>query len=158
AFPLLVEWERRHGSLLSGALAARRARKTAAVPGPPAPKGLLSFRDGLEALPRALATRLAGSLRLKTPATSLSPRGGRWSAAAPGAGIAAARVIVAAPGERAGALVADFAPEASRALAAMPQPPLAVLHLGCKNGALRRPLSGFGHLVAPSADRRILGA
>src|SRR5262249_3222592 len=33
-----------------------------------------------------------------------------------------------------------------------------VLHLAWENGALRRPLSGFGHLVAPSADRRILGA
>ncbi|HEY1253017.1 MAG TPA: protoporphyrinogen oxidase, partial [Thermoanaerobaculia bacterium] len=39
-----------------------------------------------------------------------------------------------------------------------PQPPLAVLHLAWENGALRRPLEGFGHLVAPSGERRILGA
>jgi protoporphyrinogen/coproporphyrinogen III oxidase len=158
AFPLLAEWESRHGSLLAGALAARRARRSHANAGPPVPRGLLSFRDGLEALPRALAARLGASLRLGAPAASVSSRGGRWIVTAGGGEVEADRVILAAPADRAGALVAGFAPEAARALAGMPQPPLAVLHLAWEERALRRPLLGFGHLVAPCADRRILGA
>ncbi|HEY1252214.1 MAG TPA: protoporphyrinogen oxidase, partial [Thermoanaerobaculia bacterium] len=158
AFPILAEWERKHGSLLAGALAARGARKSAPAAVPPPPRGLLSFRDGLETLPRALAARLGGSLRLRTPVASIAPRDGRWVVAAAGAGLECDRVILAAPAERTRALVADFAPQAARALSEMPQPALAVLHLAWENGALRRPLEGFGHLVAPSGERRILGA
>ncbi len=160
AFPTLVEWERAHGSLLAGALAARRARKRSPAPpgAVPLPKGLLSFREGMESLPRALAARLGASLRLRSPVASVAPRGGRWVVSAAGAEVEADRVILTTPADRAGALVAEFAPEAARALAAIPYPPLALLHLAWESRALRRPLAGFGQLVAPSPDRRILGA
>lgn len=158
AFPVLAEWERRHGSLLAGALAARRAAR--GTKGGTRPRGLLSFRDGMETLPRALAARLGASLRLRSPVESLTPgpAGGGWAARTSGVEVPADRVILTLPAASAAALVSPFAPEAARALAAIPYPPLALLHLAWEERALRRPLSGFGQLVVPSPHRRILGA
>ena len=161
AFPVLSEWERRHGSLLVGTLAARRERGR--TPGPNSDartRGLLSFRDGMETLPRALAARLGAGLRLRSPAEGLAPAasGGGWSVRDSGGELTADRVILALPASAAAALVAPFAPEAARALESIPYPPLALLHLAWEERALLRPLSGFGQLVAPSPSRRILGA
>ena len=159
AFPLLAGWEREHGSLLAGALAALAARRASRVAAPgPAARGLLSFRDGLETLPRALAGRLGGALRAGCAVEALRPAGARWEIRAAGDTLEADRVILAAPAEAASRLVRSFAPEAALALDAIAHPPLAVLHLAWGEDALRRPLAGFGHLVVPAPTRRILGA
>jgi oxygen-dependent protoporphyrinogen oxidase len=156
AFPALVAWEREHGSLAAGALAARRERKPVAAV--PAPRGLLSFRDGLETLPRALAARLSAAYRAGRAVVGLEPRAGGWTVALAGEALEAERVLLAVPAHAAAALVRGFAPEAAEALDAIPQSPVAVLHLAWSAANLRRPLAGFGHLVAPSPSRRILGA
>jgi oxygen-dependent protoporphyrinogen oxidase len=154
AFPLLSRLERDHGSLLRGMLASARPRQ----PGPRLPKGLLSFREGLSMLPAALARRLGAALRTACGPVSFSPRAGRWIVADSRAEFEADRVILAVPADAASALVRGFAPDAARALDGIPYPPLAVLHLAWPESALLRPLEGFGHLVAPSPTRRILGA
>jgi oxygen-dependent protoporphyrinogen oxidase len=156
AFPLLARWEREHGGLLRGAL---RGRPRPAVPKPPPlPRGLVSFRDGLETLPRALAASLGRAFRPSTAASRVAPEGARWKVETPQGAIFADRVILASPAWRASGLVRSFAPEAAAALDAIPHPPLAVLHLSWPESALLRPLRGFGHLVAPDPSRRILGA
>ncbi len=155
AFPRLVRWEREHGSVFLGAVSAIRAGRSA--PGPP--PGLLSFRDGLESLPRALSASLGPMLRLRTPVEALEPRSnGGWSVLTRSERLEADRVLLATPAGPAARLVSGFAAEAAAALDAIPHPPLAVLHLSWPESALRRPLDGFGHLVCASPDRRILGA
>jgi protoporphyrinogen/coproporphyrinogen III oxidase len=155
AFPRLVRWERDHGSLVLGALADRRAAARAEKP----PRGLLSFRDGLEALPRAFAAALGPALRPHAPVKLLDPSSGRgWSVSLGSERLEADRVLLAVPAPFAAGLVAGFAPDAASALAAIPHPPLAVLHLSWPESALLRALDGFGHLVCPSPARRILGA
>src|SRR6202011_4922304 len=58
-FPKLTAWERGHNSLAAGALADRFRGK----PSHRSPvRGLLSFQDGLEALPRAIAAELGERL------------------------------------------------------------------------------------------------
>ena len=138
AFPLLARWERQHGSLLAGMVASARPRK----PGPRAPKGLLSFREGLAALPRALAARLGSALRTGCGGVSMAPRAGRWIVENSGGELEAERVILAVPAYRASGLVAAFAPEAAQALEAIPHPPLAVLHLAWPESALHGRSSG----------------
>ena len=155
AFPTLARWEREHGSLFAGALADRKARAT---PTEVRPKGLLSFRDGLGVLPRAIADALGPAIRLSCPVQAIAVRNGSWTVTAAGEDFMADRVILAASAHRASALMSPLAPEAARALAEVPHPPLAVLHLAWPQAALRRPLRGFGHLVVPARDRRILGA
>jgi oxygen-dependent protoporphyrinogen oxidase len=154
AFPTLVRWDRTHGSLLRGALLERRARSGE----PPAPRGLVSFREGLETLPRALARALGQSLRPVTPALGLERRGGRWVVRTSAGDFEGASVLLASPARVAAELVRPISEDAADALDAIPHPPLAVLHLAWPQTALARPLEGFGHLVVPSPDRRILGA
>ncbi|HEX4439218.1 MAG TPA: protoporphyrinogen oxidase [Thermoanaerobaculia bacterium] len=154
AFPSLARWERERGSILRGALADRRRRPA----GPRPPRGLLSFREGLEALPRALATELGDSLRLNAAIRGLKPSKDGWTLETSDGAVDAARVVLAVPAWRAAELVAGFAPEAAAALGAIPHPPLAVLHLAYAAASLPRPLHGFGHLVVPDPARRILGA
>ena len=155
AFPRLVAWERTNGSLVLGAIASRRS----APESPRPPRGLLSFRDGLETLPRALARALGAAFQPGREARSLERgRAGGWIVGTADGPVEADRVILAAPAAAAARLVAGHSPEAARALEAVPHPPLAVLHLSWPESARLRPLDGFGHLVCPSPDRRILGA
>jgi protoporphyrinogen/coproporphyrinogen III oxidase len=155
AFPTLLEWESEHGSLLRGAIAARRSRPT----GPPLPRGLLSFRDGLETLPRALDLALGAALRTGVAVRAIAPHDAAgWTVSTDAGDLEAHRLVVAVPASRAAELVAGFAPEAARALSEIPHPPLAVLHLSWPESALGRRLDGFGHLVCPDPRRRILGA
>ncbi|HEY6050998.1 MAG TPA: protoporphyrinogen oxidase, partial [Thermoanaerobaculia bacterium] len=159
-FPTLAKGEREHGSLVGAALASRKS----APPRPKGPKaprlGLLSFLEGLETLPRAIAEALGSRLETGRPALELSPSPARgsWSVRTETERLAADRVVLACPAGAAARLVAAFAPEAAEALSAVPQPPLAVLHLAWPRAAFREKLNGFGHLVVPSPGRRVLGA
>ena len=156
AFPTLDRWEREHGSLLRGAFSQLRAR--GAVASRP-PRGLLSFKEGLQTLPAAIAAGLGGSLELSTPVERLEPRpSGGWTVTTAGATRTAARVVLATPAAETARLLEPFAPEAARALREIPHPFLAVVHLSWPEASLSRPLLGFGHLTVPDRRRRVLGA
>jgi oxygen-dependent protoporphyrinogen oxidase len=156
AFPLLTHWETEHRSLFCGALASRKRRDRSA---PAPPRGLLSFRQGVEALPRALADRLGDRLRREARVASIRRSGsGGWIAETAQGSFEAARLVLAAPAPDAGRLIAPLDPGASRELDRVPMPFLAVLHLAYPAGAFAEPLRGFGHLVAPAPGRRVLGA
>ncbi len=156
AFPSLARWERLHGSILRGAIRERRSgEKPKAAP---RVRGLLSFRDGLQTLPAAMARSLGASFRPATGVVSVAPRGGGWRVTIESGELDAAELILAAPAAAASALVRPFAPEAADALDGIPHPPLAVLHLAWPVASLARPFRGFGHLVVPDPSRRILGA
>jgi oxygen-dependent protoporphyrinogen oxidase len=155
AFPALDRWEREKGSLLRGAIAERRRIRT----DPPAPRGLLSFREGLQALPRALAASLGERLKTAMPLRSLRPiPGGGWELTTSSSVRTAERAVLATPAAEAARLLEAFAPEAARILREIPHPPLAVLHFSWPLSDLPRPLDGFGHLAVPQPDRRVLGA
>jgi oxygen-dependent protoporphyrinogen oxidase len=157
AFPALAGFEREHGGIVRGALAARRRR--AKSPDASAPRGLLSFEDGLETLPRALAGRLGPRLSLRAPVRALRRGGaGRWIAESDAGTLETERVVLATSAGDAARLLAPLAPGAARALDEIPAPPLAVVHLVFPPGAFEPPLRGFGHLVVPRPGRRILGA
>ena len=154
AFPAVTRWERDAGSILFGAI--REARRTRS--GSPAVRGLVSFREGLAALPRAIASFLGNAIRPGSAVERIGPAGGRFAVRDAVGEVEADEVVLAAPAAETAELVRPFAPEAAAALAAIPHPPLAVLHLTWPLAALRRPLAGFGHLVVPDPSRRILGA
>jgi len=153
-FPMLARWEKEHGGILRGALAARRGPHTRKAP----VKGLLSFREGLETLPRALAARLGDRLRRSTRVETLRRSTDRWTVCTASGDLAASRVVLATSAPRAAALLGQACPSAARALSTIPHPPLAVLHLSWPVEAFPEPLTGFGHLVVPQSGRRILGA
>jgi oxygen-dependent protoporphyrinogen oxidase len=154
AFPALKAFDTQYGSLLRGAIQSRKGNRPAAVK---PPRGLLSFRQGLSTLPRAIAAELKDRLKLECPVREIAQAASGWKAFTENGAFEAERLILATPLAEAGALVQTVSPEAAAALAAIPSPPLAVLHLAWPADAFRLPPRGFGYLVVPQASRRILG-
>jgi oxygen-dependent protoporphyrinogen oxidase len=152
AFPALARWEVERGSLARGALAARRN-----APKQPAARkrGLLSFRAGLERLPRRLAEDLGARAHFGMPVDSVHRAAHGWTLSVAGQNVEVERVCIATPAGEAARLVESIAPEAAAALSGIPYTPLIVAHLSAP--AWERP-AGFGHLVVPQSGRRILGS
>jgi protoporphyrinogen/coproporphyrinogen III oxidase len=84
--------------------------------------------------------------------TVLGERGGQpWSRTARG-------VVLAAPAYAAATIVAELAPEASRALAAIDYAPVAIVAAAYRRQDVGHPIAGFGCLVPKVERRKILGS
>ena len=165
SFPLLKQLETGHGSLVRGMLARmREARHAPAAGGPKAeveagPSGTLtSFRQGMETLTHALASRVP-QLEVATPVKSIAARssGGLRVVTLMGETIETPVVVVATPPHAASALLADLDREVAAELAAIREAPLAVVATGYRAADLPAPLAGFGFLVPRGEGLRMLG-
>ncbi len=160
SFPNLWQLERNHGSLLRGfraQAASRRARGDATGVAP-----IISFRRGLQTLPRQLAATLpAGALRTEATVTSLIP-GAPWKLIWTRAEQVQTEefdaVVLALPAGALAQLV--FSTLGERSLASLdhlPHPPVSSLYLGFKREQVAHPLDGFGVLVPAKENRSVLG-
>lgn len=163
SFPQLWEIEQKHGSIIRGQIAEAKARKAASKPREKS--GIISFRDGLAALPKALAAKLpAGALTLKVHIEALVP-GKPWSVIwrdAAGDGATHTEqfdaVVTALPAPALAQL--RFGTLGERPLASLDSiehPPVASLFLGYRRDQVRHPLDGFGVLVPEIERRSVLG-
>jgi len=155
ALPRLWELEQKHGSVLRGAMAERKAQAG------DGPMRSFSFPEGLEELPRALAEKLGGR-RVVARAAALEPVGTGWRVQLePGAGpthVDAERVVLATPGPVTAKLLAPLAPAAASALTSIPVAPIAVAALGFRAGAdLGMDLAAYGFIVARGEGPTLLG-
>ena len=163
SFPQLWEIEQKHGSIIRGQIAAAKERK---AQGKPRPKSaIMSFRDGLIALPRALASRLPeGSITFNAQIEALVP--GRpwsvvWRDARSGGPTRTEQfdiVITALPAPALAQL--RFGTLGERPLAALDaiaHPPVASLFLGYRRDQIAHPLDGFGVLAPEIEKRSVLG-
>jgi len=157
AFPRLQKMETEDGSVLRAGLRARRERKQNP------PRSLISFHDGMIALPRALAAQLGNALELQAKLTSLKREAsGAWSASwQTPAGTRRenfAGVVVAVPAHALSslplppALLQQLSP-----LAKIEYPPVSVAVLGFPRHVIGHPLDGFGALVPRVEKFSILG-
>lgn len=156
AFPPLVEFERDHGSILRGAIRARKAARKASAG--PTPKGLLSFPGGLQTLPVRIAELLGDRLSLATPVTALHREGSHWRIETAGASISAERLIVATPAPVAAHLLRPMDADLADLLLGIPYAPIAGVHLGYPDAAFARPPQGFGVLIPRNQQLQLLGA
>ena len=156
AFPRLHRMEQEHGSLVKGALFGKRHK-------PEGGRGIFSFKDGLQAIPNALAGRLGGAIHTGTRAVALE-KDEKWKATAERNGeslrIEADTILLALPPQALGDIrITGRSLEERLSLAArLPAPPLSVLFLGYRRDQVRHPLDGFGMLVPEKENRKILGA
>lgn len=191
AFPALANLETGYGGLFRGMLAkargARREKKSAGAAldkAAPARRRLVSFQDGMESLPAALAARLGedlitavGDLRLRAAGPWAKPPEGAAGDSASDLGattryarpvrfvletgragdIACGRVVIAAPSGAAASIVAPLSDELRRLLEEVYYPPLSIICLSYDEAAIKTPLDGFGFLVPPSERMSILG-
>jgi oxygen-dependent protoporphyrinogen oxidase len=160
SFPSLWQLERSHGSLLRGfraQAAERRARGEASGVVP-----IISFRDGLQTLPRALAAALPpGTVQTDATVTSLIP--GKpwkliWTRADSVQTSEFDAVVLALPSAGLASIV--FSTLGERSLASLdhiPQPPVSSLFLGFRREQVTHPLDGFGVLVPAREQRSVLG-
>ena len=157
AFPRMAALERDHGSLIRG-LVAKRGRTSTGR--------LTSFREGLQALPRAIAQRGGFLVRCGTEVRALV-RGGvagdgsacEWGVVAEGdrTPIPADAVVLAGePFATAGLLRAHDAGAAAD-LDAIPCPAVTVVALGYDAAAAVAVPRGFGVLIARGEGFRALG-
>jgi oxygen-dependent protoporphyrinogen oxidase len=154
-FPRLAELEAAHGGVLWGMFVSRRR-------GPRATskkvRGLLSFRQGLAALPAALAESLGRRFRAGVRVEKLERGPDQWLATTSAGLVSADQIVLATPSAEAGRLSGCFAPAAAQALEGIASPPVTVAHCAWARSDVAHPLRGFGHLLLPREGRRILGA
>jgi oxygen-dependent protoporphyrinogen oxidase len=158
AFPKLWELERKHGSLLRGQNAVTQERRTRGELRP----GIISFAQGLQTLPLALAAQLPdGALTLNARLEGLVP-GKKWNVIWHDGQLAHTEsfdaVIAALPAPALASL--RLGPLAERPLAgldAIEHPPVTSLFLGYRREQVKHPLDGFGLLVPAVEHRSILG-
>jgi oxygen-dependent protoporphyrinogen oxidase len=160
AFPWAWEAERTSGSLVRAAAADARRRR-----GPGGFRSaIVSFRRGLQALPAALAAKLAaGAVVLNADVRSIGPgSGARWRVCwgDPGGGREGEFdcVVSALPALSLARL--EIGPGGScplSGLGAIDHPPVASVFVGFRRDQVQHPLDGFGALVPAAEKRSILG-
>lgn len=165
SFPSLWEAECKHGSIIRGMLAAAKAKKARSEARGPTP--LISFTDGLEVLPCALAARLPqGSVALQAPVTALVPSPGpakNWTLRWTGPDQTThcedfAKVILALPAAALASLtIGETGTYPLADLSEIAYPPVSALFLGYPREQVAHMLDGFGMLIPPAEKRDVLG-
>lgn len=151
-FPRLPEMEAKHRSLI---LAARRAAigNTVATP-----TYFVSFADGMGSLVDRLVESLDGTdVRLGVGVTRIEKRGSFYGLRLNNQDrIEVDGLVLAVPADSCATLLQDLAPEAARAVAAIPQTSTTVVNLSFREEDLP-PLVGHGFLVPDAQKRQVLG-
>jgi protoporphyrinogen/coproporphyrinogen III oxidase len=172
AFPALVQWERNHGSLVWGAILARKAKRRAPAENDPPPQGcpgtkrnslhvtdalpsLGSFRSGMGTLPERLAEELHEKIRYRTAIRCIAPiqtasgtSQAGWQMHLPsGEEIAAEHLILAVPAYVAAQLLTNVVPQLAFHLQAIEYAPVCAVISGYHGSQVANALDGFGFMV-----------
>lgn len=163
-FPTLAELEEAHGSVVRGFLFGGRSKPKPSPEVARRRKTLISFREGLAALPRRIVDRLGDRVRLGASVRKVEiDRGGAagFRIVVEEGGQTAIRsarsLVLATSAGMAADLIGEIAPAASVSLRAIPYAPLACVSVAYERSAVSRDLDGFGFLVPREQGLRILG-
>lgn len=156
AMPMLFDGERKHGSLIVGAMREMKAKR-----GVVRQKGITSFVHGLRTLPDAMAAYLGASVRTSTSVTRVERHRAGWRVSCDGATagvLDADAVLCAAPSYALGALgLPDEVRGALGPIVRLHHPPVATLALGFRREDVEHSLDGFGVLMPAVEKRLVLG-
>lgn len=154
ATPKIYALEAEYGSLFLGA-AARMLRGR---PSGPQPTGrLISFRTGMQTLPRAVARALGGRFRAGRAVEAIERTPTGWAVRTPAGTDEGERLVLAVPAYRAAELLAPIDRALGEALEGIRYPPVASVALGFERAQVAHPLDGFGMLVPGRLGRETLG-
>lgn len=148
AVPKIYGLEREHGSLIRGALARRKG---------PAPGGaMISFREGLEELPRRLAGEI-GDVRTGVAVAKVARSGDGFRVETSAGPVEAKQVVLAVPADVAARLLDEATAGASRLFEEIPYAPVVIVSLGWRRSDVGHPLAGFGFLSPRKEGLHTLG-
>ncbi len=155
-FPRLHGLEREYGSLFVGAIRGARARRKSTDVAKDRAR-LVSFRQGMSHLPKALATALGESI-VEDRVSSVAVAGDTFLVNTVGLDELKARsVALCIPAQACATLLHRLDVTASRSLKEIHYPPVTSVALGFKQSDVTHPLNGFGFLVPEVEQRLILG-
>ena len=166
-FPRFHELEQRHGSVIRGMMAARKARAQAGPGSAPSRTMFVTLRNGLGDLIAALVDRLQKDGVVLKPATRVaalrvrSHQLGRWMydvISDDGTAISADALILAIPAYGAAELVRPLSPAAAGLLEQIPYASTATISLVYEMQALATRLEGSGFVVPRIEGRELLAA
>jgi oxygen-dependent protoporphyrinogen oxidase len=151
-FKPLVEFAEKEGSVIRGMV---KQGKTGGR------RQSLTFKQGMEVLPQALAKSLS-ALRLNHKVESIEKlNNGSWqlnvNTTNGSIALEAEKVVFCVPAYHLSALVKDIYPQFSSALSKIYYPPMVAIHLAWKKNDIKAPLSGFGGLHPAVENRFTLG-
>ncbi|MEE8444681.1 MAG: protoporphyrinogen oxidase [Alphaproteobacteria bacterium] len=152
-FPALAEFERRYGSIMRGVVRSRWAGRK--MPG----RRLYSWRDGVGALPRALAASLGDSIHTGVAVRRIARMGRLFRIETGRGGVLSARAVVLATQPHVAAQLLDgLDGVACDAAGGIDAPPVAVVYLGYRREQVDHPLDGLGFFAARGEGRSLNGA
>lgn len=160
-FPRFRQIEAKHGSLIKGMLAAKKARPAASDNGrKPAGRTngtFTSFKNGMEQLVTALVEDLTGDCRLGTTVTTITPgiSNNYRLILEDGAFIDTDAVVLAVPAFKAADLLDETAPVAAQVLRQIRYVSTGTISLAYRRDEVNHPLNGFGIVIPRSENRRI---
>lgn len=150
-FSQLREMEQEHGSLLKGFIKQGR-------PDSSSKRALISFKNGIQTLPKVLADALPGQVQCSTTITSVQQENEHWqvSGTSNGNNFTARHdcLISTIPAH---ALPSIFDSDLFNELAGLPYAPLCVLALGFESEQIQHSLDGFGMLIPEVENYNLLG-
>lgn len=157
-FPQLSDLVTKHGSLLRGMIAMKRARSRRPAGGGGSNLTMfVTLRGGLNQLVRALKEQIQGEIRTGVAIKGITPEAGGYRLIlGDGGTFTADAVILASPASGASDLIAGFDPELAATLREIRYSSTATVTMAFPRAAVRHPLNGFGFVVAPNESRRIL--
>ncbi len=161
-FPRFRALEEKHGSLIKGMLASRRAQKNGSGPQATGPQAgqkptsmFVTLRDGTEELVHTIVADLAGDLRLETTVDNLRHRNGEFELKlGDSSTLTADAVILAVPSFVAAQLLQRMAPEAAGMLETIRYVSTGTISLAYRQEDVEL-LDGFGLVIPRSEDRAI---
>ena len=162
AFPRMYELVEQHGSVLKGAIAMQSGK--AQAPYKHKPTQTLSFKSGMQVMPRAIAEQLSeGSLKLATELSNIKKIDDGWQLTwTDSAGITHQgfykKLVISVPHHKLKKLPLE--PEILAKLSplkAIKAPPVTSLVLGFRRANIEHPLDGFGMLIKKAEQSPLLG-
>ncbi|AFZ12111.1 protoporphyrinogen oxidase [Crinalium epipsammum PCC 9333] len=167
AFRRIAQLENVGGGLVSGAILSRKQRQQQKPPTDPSlptvRRGELgSFKEGLQSLPKAIASHLGENIKLNWTLTELRQTANQtyiaeFSTPEGSQQVEARTVVLTTPAYVTAELLHNLAPNASIALKEIPYPSVACVVLAYPDDALKFPLKGFGNLIPRGQGIRTLG-
>lgn len=155
------------GGLLAGAILSRgKNGKAATTPDPRIPKvqrgELASFREGLQALPKAIAAQLGDSLKRKWHLIQIKPTEhqtyrAEFSTPQGPVRMETRSIVLTTPSYVSADLLANFCPVASQGLENILYPAVACVVLAYPEEAFKIDAAGFGNLIPRGQGIRTLG-
>jgi oxygen-dependent protoporphyrinogen oxidase len=135
-FPSLLQYEKEYGSVLKGFIKNQSAAGR---------RQSFSFREGMQALPKALASKL-NDLSLNSPVKRVAKTDGQWLIETEKETKTVDKLVITTATDAAVRIVEPFNIELANALRQISYPAMTAVHSVYKRADVQHPLNGFGGL------------